>query len=183
MENYTEQLLKAIESGEIISETIAFPANTMLLQYGDIATDIYYIKSGILGVSTIDSETEKEKVAAFFEPNECVISYNGIVNHDTSILSIKTLTDCELILIDKEEGWRAAANNHALHILMLHIGPNSLYKLTRNYLDMLRYSPLQRYRYMIKNHQYVVKNVKSKYIASYLGITEEHFSTEIKRKT
>ncbi|MDR0927477.1 MAG: Crp/Fnr family transcriptional regulator [Ignavibacteria bacterium] len=154
----------------------------ILLQEGTIAQYIYYIESGILGVSTHNSETADDKIIAFFEAGEMVFSCNGIINNLPSILSIKSLTKCDLYVIDKNDLWRVTDENSRFYELIIRIDNYSLYKIIQNFVDMSHNSPMERYKKLINTHPNIVKSIKNKDIASWLNVTPTYLSHQIKNK-
>jgi CRP/FNR family transcriptional regulator, anaerobic regulatory protein len=145
-----------------------------LLREGQICKSIFFIEKGLLRCFYIKGA--KEVSTWFMKEGDMVISVESFYKQQPSYESIQALDDCILYSMEYEDLQE-----------MYHMYPTFNFnarKVTEDYyalseqrlysLRMQRAS--DRYKFLLERHADLIKRVPSKYLSSYLGITEETLS-------
>jgi CRP-like cAMP-binding protein len=136
-----------------------------ILQHkGDINTQVYKVKSGLLRSYSIDDKG-KEYIY-MFAPENWIIADN-CENSTPCNLFIDALEDSVLLISEKEEEIRNA-NVKAL--------VNRLAALQDRILGLMSSPSIERYKKFLETYPAITQRVPQRMIASYLGITPEALS-------
>jgi CRP-like cAMP-binding protein len=145
-----------------------------LLKAGHISRTICFIKSGMF--RCFYSQNSIEVSSWFMKEGDVIISVESFFTQKESKESIQALEDCEVYCIDYNELQYIYRNfsefNFIARVLTEHYYTLSEQRLYS--IRMLR-AP-ERYSNLMENHSELIQRVPSKYIASYLGVTEETLS-------
>ena len=141
-----------------------------LLKAGHVSRYIYFIESGLLRCFYIRHEAEV--CSWFMKEGDVIISVESFFTQRPSYESIQALEDCELYYISYDE----------LQFIYRHfpefnftgrVLTEKYYTLSEQRLYSLRMQRgYERYQYIIEHFPELILRVPSKYLASYLGITE-----------
>lgn len=145
------------------------PANTTLLYEGDIADKVYFVKRGALRLWNNDDG--KDITLQFFFEGQIVTSYESFYLQKPSMLSIETIEDTEVLVLDNEK--LALLMNESPDLLYFIIDQLSkrFIAYTEYFLSRIKNSPEKRYLSLVKENTELVRRVPDHYIASFLGIT------------
>ena len=153
---------------------IEIPKKGFILKEGRICYNIYFIKKGILRCFHIKNEHEIS--SAFMSEGELILSVESFFNQTISKESIQALEDCFLFYISFEELQFAYQNFPDFNSLG-RILTEKYYQLSEQSLYSLRMQRAhEKYLFLLDHSPQIVQRVPLKYIASYLGITEETLS-------
>ncbi len=145
-----------------------------LLRAGHVSQNICFIAGGLLRCFYL--KDEQEVSSWFMKEGDVIVSVESFFSQKESYESIQAVEDCQLYYITYNE----------LQFLYQHfpefnfIGRVLLekyYMLSEQRLYSLRMQRSQeRYEYLLTNHPELVLRVPAKYLASYLGITQQYLS-------
>lgn len=82
---------------DIPHEIRQFPAKTIMLEAGNVATDIFLVKSGC--VRSWYNADGKDITLQFFMPEQPVASFESLINSEQSEYTIETVLPSEVIII------------------------------------------------------------------------------------
>ncbi len=144
-------------------------SKTTLLQEGEIANHIYFIKKGCLRLWF--NKDGKDITLQFFFENQAVASIESFLSNKPSMFTIESIEPTVIISLHKDNFAR-----------LLQLFPDLkdgfqeiMYRRFRNYaslfLSRIKDTPQERYNDLIINYPEIIKRVPQHYIASYLGIT------------
>lgn len=141
-----------------------------LLKAGHVSKDICFIGKGLLRCFYLIEE--KEVSSWFMKEGDVIISVDSFFHQIPSYESIQALDDCTLHYITYDELQFTYRNfpefNFAGRVLT-----EQYYTLSEQRLYAMRMQRASdRYRYLMQHHPELILRVPSKYLASYLGITE-----------
>ena len=167
-------------SGKII----AVKKRTKLIQVGDVCDKGFFIIDGGFISRIYNTKTKKSRTQNFFLDDfnpfmSCEDSYfTGDKTH-TDLLAIK---DSLIIQFTKQDLERVTDENKDLaNFFQNYILVNALKQESELRKILNAYSKEETYTYLIEKCNSVVKNVPSKYIAEFIGISAEWLS-KTKRK-
>ncbi|HEX8331181.1 MAG TPA: Crp/Fnr family transcriptional regulator [Segetibacter sp.] len=145
-----------------------------LLKAGHVSRNICFIKRGMF--RCFYSQNSIEVSSWFMKEGDVIISVESFFAQKESKESIQALEDGEVYCIDYLQLQHIYRNfpefNFIGRVLTEHYYTLSEQRLYS--LRMLRAS--ERYLNLMENHSELIQRVPSKYIASYLGVTEETLS-------
>jgi len=145
-----------------------------LLKTGRICTDICFVEKGLLRCFYL--KEEKEVCSWFMKEGDVIISVESFFQQQVSNESIQALEDCTLYYITYSELQHTFTYYPEFNFVG-RILTEKYYTLSEQRLYSIRMQRAsERYEYLISNFPELIQRVPSKYIASYLSITEETLS-------
>lgn len=176
-----ELLLKYLNSIQPLSEGLtehlksilkfkSVSKKDFLLKAGRVCRSICFIHTGLLRCFYINDDTEI--CSWFMKEGDVIISVESFFQQKESYESIQALEDCVLFYITYDE-LMAVYRNFPEFNFIGRILTEKYYTLSEQRLYSLRMKRShERYNFLMKNFPELIKRVPSKYLASYLGITE-----------
>lgn len=162
-----------IHLGSILCEKV-IAKKEYLLKAGEICRNICFIRKGI--VRCFYHKDNKEVCSWFMKEEDFIISVESFFKQTESFESIQALEDCLLYCIYYQQ-LKTLYTMFPEFNLIGRILTEKYYILSEQRLFSLRMQrSYERYKFMIDNHREIIQRVPSKYIASYLGVTEETLS-------
>lgn len=166
-ENIIEYLHKNLKEMEV-------PKKKFILRKGRVCTNIYFVKEGLLRCFYV--KNEKEINSWFMEESDVIISVESFFNQTRSYENIQALEDCLLYYINYNQ-LQYLYNNFPEFNFVGRVLIEKYYKLSEQRLYSLRMQrAAEKYSFIMNHSPRIIQRVPSKYIASYLGITEETLS-------
>lgn len=155
-------------------------SKTVLLNAGEIAKYVHFIKNGCL--REWYNKDGKDITFQFFMEGQPVASIDSFLSGEPSLFSIESIEPSTIISVRKDDIEK-----------LLAVYPNLkdkfqqfIYQRFRNYsqlfLSRITYSPKERYEDLLKHKPEILKRIPQHYIASFLGITPVSLSRIINKK-
>lgn len=145
-----------------------------ILKQGRVCYSIYFVKEGLLRCFYI--KNDKEINSWFMNEGDVIISVESFFDQTPGFENIQALEDSILYYIDYNE-LQYLYNNCPEFNFVGRALVEKYYKLSEQRLYSLRMQKaVEKYRFLMNNFPHIIQRVPSKYIASYLGITEETLS-------
>ncbi|TDH18147.1 Crp/Fnr family transcriptional regulator [Segetibacter sp. 3557_3] len=158
---------------EIIQRQL-FPKKCMLLKAGHTCRHIRFVEQGL--ARCYHNENSKEVSSWFMKEGDVFISVESFYQQKPSIESIQALEDCHVYSIEYAQLQHIYSTYPEFNIIG-RILTERYYQLAEQRSKSLRSkSARERYAYLLNNHPELIQRVPSKYLSSYLGITEETLS-------
>lgn len=172
--NALQKLLQELESESVPWEERSFNRNEMLIQPGMVENNIYIIMSGAIRAFYVSE----------FEEHTIRLAYQGSIF--TALDSFISGKPTELYLQCIRESTARAIKKSAF-MNFIHASSNRMMayqKLLEEFvlqqmereIDILTYSPTERYNRVLARSPRLFQEIPSKYIASYLRMTPETLS-------
>jgi CRP/FNR family transcriptional regulator, anaerobic regulatory protein len=148
--------------------------NEFWIRKGEICRHLAFVKNGILRI--INEVNEIETTVQLVFKNSFVTSLTSFAYLIPSVWNIQAITDCELLLIDRENHFRLVGeykNWLEIDNIQLLLAFTDLeYKL----FSQFHLSAEQRFNKLFSERPEIFNQVPLKYIASSLGMTPETLS-------
>jgi CRP/FNR family transcriptional regulator, anaerobic regulatory protein len=165
-------------SGILLERNLA--KREYLLRAGHVCRSICFISKGLVRCFYI--KDDQEVCSWFMKEGDVIVSVESFFYQKQSYESIQAIEDCEMYCIEHgqlEYIYRMYPEFNFIARVLL----QQYYILSEQRLYSLRMqrSP-ERYEYLVQHHPELVQRVPAKYLASYLGITEETLSRIRSRK-
>ena len=154
---------------DIPHKIVQLPAKAILLDAGNIATDIFFVKTGCLR-SWFNADG-KDVTLQFFMPGQPVASFESLVNSTPSEYSIETLLPTEVVVVNGLDFKNWIESHPEYHLQGIYFAMERLSSYQKLFLSRIKDTPQQRYEALLKEQPDIVAQIPQHYIASYLGIT------------
>jgi CRP-like cAMP-binding protein len=157
----------------ILKEKV-FQKKEYLLKAGHVCRNIFFMKEGL--VRCFNHNKDKEVCTWFMKEGDLIISVQSFYRQRESKENIQALEDCEVYMVDHFE-LQNLYNSYLEYNFIGRILTEKYYLLCDERLQVLHLANAHdRYQYLLENHNELVQRVPSKYLASYLGVTEQSLS-------
>lgn len=155
-------------------------AKTALLNEGEIASTLYFIRKGCLRVYFNDDG--REITTQFFLEDQAATALESFLTQTPSPFSIESLELCQLAILTKENFDRLMNTDQYFQNWFYQSALQKLIDHTSRLLSFIKDTPQNRYRQLAEYHPELLKRIPQHYIASYLGITPVSLSRIKNRK-
>jgi CRP-like cAMP-binding protein len=136
--------------------------------------NVYFSKSGCLRMF-IEDEKE-EHCIRFAYKKSLFTALDSFISGKNSALCIQALKKSEVFVVDKKSFMQIINSNDENMKLWQNILENLIEQQLEREIDLLTYSPEERYKRVLKRSPQLFQEVPLKYIASYLRMTPETLS-------
>jgi CRP/FNR family transcriptional regulator, anaerobic regulatory protein len=145
-----------------------------LLKAGHVCRNIFFVKKGIVRCFYINKSIEVS--SWFMKEGDIIISVESFFQQKPSKENVQALEDCTVYSMEYPE-LQYLYKNYMETNYIGRVLTEKYYTLSEQRISSLR-MPLisDRYQYLMKNHPDLIQRVPSKYIASYLRVTEQSLS-------
>ncbi len=169
-----------IEHLQAILKMKELPKKAYLLKQGSACTNISFIERGLL--RCYYEKDDKEVCSWFMKEGNVIISVESFFKQSISNENIQALEECVLYYINYNE-LQYIYRHFAEFNFIARVLTEQYYTLSEQRLYSIRMQRgYERYQYLLDHFPELVQRVSSKYIASYLGVTEETLSRVRSRK-
>ena len=153
---------------------LSLKRNEYLKVKGSIDTNLYYVKSGSLRVF-IEDEFEEHTIRFGYEGN-FIAALDSHISEKPSPFYIQAIRAAELKVITKGAFTEIINSKTEYLQLWQHMLAGLVYQQMEREVDILTYSPAERYRRVLERSPQLFQEIPAKYIASYLRMTPETLS-------
>ncbi|RNC83073.1 MAG: Crp/Fnr family transcriptional regulator [Balneola sp.] len=148
--------------------------NKLLFQPPSSARKILFLETGLMrGYKIADG---KDYTHHFFTPNWFATDFESFLTSSPGSLFIESLTPVSYLEIDKEVLYRLYEEHHQLEKLGREIAEIAYLITVEKVSDLQMLNLKERYKSLIRKNPQLFINVPQKYIASYLGVSEQSLS-------
>ncbi len=148
---------------------VEVPAKACLLREGEVARQMYFVKSGCLRMWF--NKDGKDVTFQFFFENQAVSSLESFLGGEPSQFSLESIEPTRMVMIERQDWDRLFEIYPTLRDAFLRAVIRRMEDYARLFLSRIKDSPRERYEALLREHPEVVRRVPQHYIASYLGIT------------
>lgn len=170
-EDFIREILK-------FSSTIKVKRGEYLVDVGDLCNQIFFVVEGGFISKYFDLETQTNRTVNFyldsFQPfMTSVDSYYKNKPTDYQLMAIKSST---VIAFDRKDTDEFLIRSPHFSKYYYNFAINNLIKESHYRSLLLTYSAEKFYSYLMEEHPEIIQNVPSKYIAEFMGISQEWLS-------
>ena len=162
----SEESLQALTSCMCMK---VYPKNTLIVRTGIIDHNVYFIEKGLTRSFFLHDGTDT--TTWFSQEGDITFGMGSLYDNQPSVESVETLEQCTLYIIPISQ--LNALYEKYIDIAnwgrILHEQCNK--ELSHIFVDRLQLPPRERYERFMANHPGIIKRVKLKYIASFLGVS------------
>jgi CRP-like cAMP-binding protein len=174
--NPIQELKKRIDTygSQLWYKTLVLERGDFLKQKGTLDTHVYYVRTGSL--RTFIELGKEEQTIRFGYPKTFLMALSSFFSEQPSGFCIQAIRRSEIQVMNKSvfmEFINSSADNRALWDML--VGKLICEQAERE-LDLLAFSPEERYRRTIERNPELFQEIPRKYIASYLRMTPETLS-------
>lgn len=158
-----------------------YSRNEYFSRAGEVTTYVGYIKRGTFRYVWVNLSEEKAYSTGFAFEKEFVTDYPACIYQVPSEISIQAITSCEVYVCNVQEILQAFDENTDTQLQAWNIAERILFGVYRNYIDLYRKTPEERYKDIVCRCPEILQILTLKELASYLKITPVTMS-KIRRK-
>jgi CRP-like cAMP-binding protein len=155
-------------------------AQHTLLRAGDVARNLYLLRTGALRLCVRSAQGDETSVQFFFE-GDMVSSLESMLSGHPSGMELITMEACHLRALDRVTVLAQARSHPALQTQLLALTQQRLIDYVKLYTSAITQTPEQRYLDMLATQGERLTRIPMHVLAGYLGITPVHLS-RIRRK-
>jgi len=161
---------------------ISIKKNQYLLQQGEVCHHGYFLNKGSL-IQLFQHENGKEIVLGFYIDHvySFLSSPRSYFTGTGSTFEIKALEDCDLIAFHKDDLENMAKDFHEFSIFYHKITATALHNMDLFSAMRLSLSAEDFFIYLMKNHPAYLQRIPDKYIARFIGVSDE-WLCKVKKK-
>ena len=141
----------------------------ILIQQGEVANSIYFIKSGILRMW--HNADGNDITLQFFEENQLIASFESFYLQKPSKFTLEVIEDGEILEITKRELDTILESDHSIQEILMNYTCERFIEYMNLFLSRIKNTPEQRYIELVSESPDMIEKIPHHYIASYLGIT------------
>lgn len=169
------QFLEALE--EHWEEELTYKRNEYLSVAGDVATEIYWIRSGSLRVFVCE---EEEHTIRFGYQNSIITALDSFITGTPSMFYIQALKKTELRVMSKLRYETLLEESPLIKEAWTELLKSFVVQQMERELDLITYAPQKRVERLLQRSPQVFQEIPLKYIASYTRMTPETLSRILK---
>lgn len=154
-------------------EEVKLKRYDLLIKRGDFDNNIYIVKEGI--IRRAYEVGEKIITQSFASSGSVIISWHCYFSGEDSFSIFEACCDSVVMRVTKERFDELIATSHEFSQWVLSILSATLY-LREFKAKKIRGNIKEKYISLIKNRPEIMRDVPLGFIASYLGITQQHLS-------
>jgi len=155
-------------------------AQHTLLRAGDVARNLYLIRTGALRLCVRSAQGDETSVQFFFE-GDVVSSLESMLSGCPSGMELITMEACHLRVVDRAQVLAQVQSRPAMQAQLLALTQQRLIDYVKLYASAIAQTPEQRYLDMLATEGERLARIPLYILAGYLGITPVHLS-RIRRK-
>jgi CRP-like cAMP-binding protein len=156
------------------SHSVQLKRNDFLVSKGQVETNLYYVMSGSMRI--FYPVKDEEIVAGFAYDNNLICSYPSFIRQQPSDYAIQALTTTKLKFIKRSDFYSLFTNYHDVESAWRMLEEEALVGKIEREVEMLTFTPEERYRRLMDRSPHIFQIIPRKYIASYLRMTPETLS-------
>lgn len=146
-----------------------FEKKECLLLQGDVADQLFFIKSGLVRLYHHDGQ--KETTLQFFDANQFVASFESFYLQNPSHYTIEMLEEGEVLSLSYERFKAILSCHQDIQAHCLQYVCERLFDYHQLFLSRLKTSPEERYMALLEDTPELLERVPHHYLASYLGVS------------
>tara|TARA_Y100000385_G_scaffold243964_1_gene261762 strand:+ start:347 stop:910 length:564 start_codon:yes stop_codon:yes gene_type:complete len=147
----------------------------ILFEQGKNITDLFYVVSGCMRAFQTD-EKDKEHTMSFNTQNYWLCDYKGLYQGSSGSISADALEDSQVLAFNMLDLERLYVKHPELATVGRGFLQRHVATLHDRILNQLRLTAKERYDLFLKKHAHIEQIAANRYIASYLGITQQSLS-------
>jgi CRP-like cAMP-binding protein len=147
----------------------------IILKAGDICHDSIFVSQGCLKGYNIDEEGQQH-VLQFAPANWWIADMYSLISQRTGHLNIDALEDSELLFLSRKDQERLFFELPQFERFFRLITEKSLVSYRQRVIDTMSLTAQERYQNFCTVYPTLIHNIPQKYIASYIGVTQEFLS-------
>ena len=175
----TPELWKRLQ---MAGSEISIKKSQYLLKQGEVCQHGYFLNKGSL-IQLFQHENGKEIVLGFYIDHiySFLSSHKSYFTETGSTFEIKALENCDLIAFRKEDLENMARDFYEFSIFYHKITANALHNMDLFSAMRLSLSAEDFFIYLMKNHPAYLQRIPNKYIARFIGVSDE-WLCKVKKK-
>lgn len=145
-----------------------------IIKAGQICNHLYYIKKGLVKLSIYNEE--RAFIIQFFDEGFFTTIMDSFILQDASSYELRTLEDCELLLLHRDTYEQLCVENHSIDMLFRKMMQCVTADMLHRISERLSYTATLRYELFLEKYSNLTQRISLGDLANYLGITQASLS-------
>lgn len=163
------------------AERVRVSKGEYVLQQGDLCASAYFINQGLFLHMYVNSRGNESVVGFFVDTLHPFLASVGYITEESTDFEVKALEDGELIRLPREHIERLSSFYPQFASFYQNVTMLFLAKLCTIYAVRQSHSAEELLRYLYTDYIWIIKRVPDKYIARFMGISNEWYC-KLKKK-
>lgn len=159
---------------ELWQDGVELKRNDYLIKKGQVESHLFYVISGNLRI--FYPKDNDEVCVGFAYDHNLICSYPSFILNQPSDYYLQALTKLKLAKINRSDFYQSLDKIPKLERCWRMITEEALLGKIEREVEMLTFSPEERYERLLERSPHVFQLIPKKYIASYLRMTPETLS-------
>lgn len=168
----TEEELSSFLS--LWKEQPSLKRNDFLISKGQVETNLFFVISGTMRI--FYPHEDEEICVGFAYDNNLICSYPSFINNSPSAYFIQTLSAVHVAAIPRSQFYKLFDQHQSIERAWRMIEEEALLGKIEREVEMLTFTPEERYKRLVERSPHIFQLIPRKYIASYLRMTPETLS-------
>lgn len=160
---------------ENLAKPFTVNKGTILIDKGEVSNSAFFVNSGFLRYYKTNSAGE-EITIHLFSPGDFAASFNSFVTNTKSNEILHTLTDSDLLIINKNDLEELYASGTKWQVFGRKLMEKFLLEKENRIIDQISLTAKERYIKLLQTKPDLIQNVPIQYLASFIGIKPESLS-------
>ena len=156
------------------NRSVQLKRNDFLIKKGQTESSLFFVLSGSMRIYF--PNREDEICVGFGHSNNLICSFPSFIRNEPSEYYIQALAKTELMAINKDVFYALFDAYRNIERAWRMLEEEALMGKIEREVEMLTFTPEERYHRLIKRSPHIFQNIPRKYIASYLRMTPETLS-------
>jgi len=156
------------------NRSVELKRNEFLIEKGQTESSLFFVLNGSMRIYF--PHQEDEVCVGFAYDNSLICSYPSFIRNLPSEYYIQALTRTELIAIGRNDFYAMFDKFHRIERAWRMLEEEALLGKIEREVEMLTYTPEERYHRLMQRSPHIFQIIPRKYIASYLRMTPETMS-------
>ncbi len=168
--------LSSAEINEIHSkiQPLILKKNEYLVKEGQIANHIAFVRKGYIRIYFIHEGEESTRDIP--SVNSFTTAFASFITKSPSFEVVSAITDCELLLIHRNDMNELYQNSSGLQSIGRRIMEEMFVRMQKRMYSLLTENAETRYKNLLRDKPDFIQNIPLQFIASYLGVTSQSLS-------
>ena len=168
-QEFTDLLLKSYVRKE-------FKKNDLILRHGEIADKLFYLEKGAVVQKYVEVEEDIDRATSFNFEGEFFSAFESFEALTPSEYYLQCLEDCTICIWYREAYENVLSKGLRVHEIRHNYMVDMFVEQFKMATKLVAYPSDKMYEYIVNECPKIIQRVPLKYIAEFMGISNEHLS-------
>lgn len=172
--NLIQEIKSHIDEAGLWEKEVELKRNEYLIVKGNSNSNLFYVMEGSLRIF-IEDEYEEHTIRFGYQ-KDIITALDTFITGKPSFFYIQAIKKCRLKVVSRDRFMDMIQKNQKLLNIWQELLGQLIYQCLEREIDLLTFSPVERYKRVLERSPHLFQEIPSKYIASYLRMSPETLS-------